>query len=238
MLWFSAVSLAILACWRLRKIHSLAMSAEVRKVAIRSSARLLLLASAGLALLLFILSNAPVIWPSIFSRYLVGLLIATPALLWPLWNVRGKITQSQHWLTLPKVYICRVILLILTLVFLVGTLKAFAETPTTQEADQQQSALIKDLMHLGVSHIYTNYWTCDRIAFLSQEHIICAVIDGHLRPVYNRYGPYYAIVIADPHAAYVFPFPSWEAHSVAQKMALSHKHYQELLFDGYVIFLQ
>ena len=96
--------------------------------------------------------------------------------------------------------------------------------------------MIHDLLRLGIPHIYSDYWTCDRIIFESQEKIICGVIDDHLRPSHNRYPQYYAIVSADPHSAYVFSIGSSQSITFGQRAASSGKRYQRLVLDGYVIY--
>ncbi len=86
------------------------------------------------------------------------------------------------------------------------------------------------------SYFYTDYWTCDSIVFLSKEHIICSSVDNTLRPHYNRYLPYVALVKADPYAAYVFPLGASQIPSLATKVAHSAGHYLRFVLDGYVIY--
>jgi len=112
----------------------------------------------------------------------------------------------------------------------------FGELPAIQTANQQQQHLISHLISIGATHIYTDYWTCDSIAFMSNERIICGVVDGNLQPSHNRDAQYYPIVSSDLRSAYVFPLGSSQLLA-AQKKAEGKQHYQRFNFDGYVIYI-
>ncbi len=127
--------------------------------------------------------------------------------------------------------------LLIGITLLVGTISIFSEEiPPTQAINQQQYALVNDLLRIGATHIYSEYWTCNRIALQSAERIICGVLGRDLQPTHNRYLPYLAIVRADPYTAYVFPIGSPEATASAQKAALSSGQFRYFVFDGYVIY--
>src|SRR5258708_1951017 len=83
LLWTIAVVLTIKHLWKLRSLTPGHPRSQAIK---RQFARLMLLSSGGLILLLFIMSRASAAFPD-NSRYLAGLLIATPALLAPLWGL-------------------------------------------------------------------------------------------------------------------------------------------------------
>lgn len=303
-LWTIAVLLAMRGLWKLWH-HSRARlwSSEERQTAIRHFARLMLLGAAGLALALYIVSPTAVLRP-ISTRYLVGLMIALPAVIAPLlvgscpravgevmvrrWagSSRPRPTPTARSLpgfsatqgdaatgcaALPSLplrpneqrethadgrggggaqqnvatplvgvvaggLIQWSALLVIGITFLIGTISTFPEIPSTQAINQQQYALVNDLLRIGATHIYSEYWTCNRIALQSREQIICAVLGRDLQPTHNRYLPYLAIVRADPYTAYVFPIGSPEAAASAQKAALSDGEYRHFVFDGYVIY--
>ena len=129
------------------------------------------------------------------------------------------------------------ILLLIGISFLAGTIGISGEIPATQAFNQRQDALIRDLIRMRATHIYTDYWTCDRIAFASDEHIICGVLDSDLQGTHNnRYTPYLALVRADPRAAYVFLMGSPQAATMARQAASSGVHYQRFYFDGYIVY--
>lgn len=255
LLWSISTFLTFRHLWRLRKRTSGQSWTTREKQAItRDVARLMLLCSAALTLYLFVASPISAAFPST-SRYLIGLLISTPALIWPLWDLagdNGAISQRVHsenndpsrYTRFPfainiatgKISLRQGVLILIGILLLVGTINAFREIPTVQAYNHQQDALIHDLTRMKITHFYADYWTCDSIVFLSKEHIICASVDDALRLHYNRYLPYLATVKADPNSAYVFPLGASQIPSIAKKAALSAGHYQHFVLDGYVIY--
>jgi hypothetical protein len=122
---------------------------------------------------------------------------------------------------------------------LIGTLSIFAEFPATQAYNGQEDDLIANLQRIDATHIYTEYWTCDRIAFVSQEKIICAVVADNLQLTHNRYYKYYTIVQADPHSAYVFPIDSFDEHMasiIIKNINIVSQNFRRFVFDGYVVY--
>jgi hypothetical protein len=256
LLWAIAVSLILKNLWQLRiRNPGQVWSPAERQSVLRQFARLMVLSSAGFILLLFIMSPASAVFPG-NSRYLVGLLISTPALIAPLWGLSYDksvmtpgVNTNNHPSTLAwfpfavnfaisKVALRRGILLLIGIVLLVGTINTFVEIPAVQAHNQQQDALVHDLLRIKATHIYTDYWTCDSIAFLSREQIKCGVVNSLLQldTRYNRYSPYVSIVKADPNSAYVFPTGSVQIPAIAKRAALSAGHYQQFVFGDYVVY--
>ena len=167
-------------------------------------AQFLLITTALLNIVVYTFSSGPVDQPSFHARYLIGLLIATPALLAPLWSAASQL-HPRTVLLRSRVYACRALLALTWLILLTGTIIAFIEVPAAQAANQQRVALLANLEHVGINHIYTEYWTCNNLAFASDEHVICGVIDANLQPTHNRAPRYYDIVRADPRTSYVCP---------------------------------
>jgi hypothetical protein len=170
------------------------------------------------------------------TRYLVGLLIAVPAVLWPLWQgAQSEIVgvPSQVACTLMTT-IKRGVLALIIIAILGGTVATFASLPTTEADNQQQEAIIHDLLKLGATHVFTEYWIGYRLMIQSHEQIICAVPPGLSAPGSNRYYPYYLRVSADAkHAVYLFYVNSPDARTFASKIAHSSMHYRKYVFDGY-----
>lgn len=238
LLWTTAIFLTIWSLWKLRfRAKMDVIAADDRLAIVGHFARLLLLTSAGVTLLLFVISPSAASWPAVHAHYLIGLLIATPAMLWPLW--RGARSLKHPWARLAnlKGAVCGAVLLFLGFSFLFGTINIFPEIAAVQASNQQQDAFISDLLHVGARHIYTDYWTCDRIAFISQERIICGIIDNNLQASHNRYSHYYSIVKADPHSAYVYPLNLPLTSIIVRKVHLSGGNYRRYVFDGYVVYL-
>ena len=128
------------------------------------------------------------------------------------------------------------ILVLISLTILAGTVATFTSLPSVKADNQQQEALISDLLSIGATRVWVEYWTCFRLMFQSQEHIICAIPYGLIAPGSDRYYPYYEIVSADPHAVHMFPEGSPDADAFAKKIANSKQSYQRFDFDGYVVY--
>src|SRR6266567_591707 len=225
-LWLIAVFLAIRALWQQRQQARASLANfEERQITIRHAARLVLLGSAGLTLLLFAFSPVAALDPWTNSRYLACLLIATPAVIAPLWKNEGSIGPlSSIWLAKLLAVMKGAILLYISSMLLLGAIGTFNNIPSVQAINRQQEGLISNLLHMGARHIISDYWTCDRIIFQSDERIICSVVDERLRPGYNRYDSYYFTVKKDTHALFVFPLGSPEAANFARRVAHSSKH--------------
>jgi hypothetical protein len=127
------------------------------------------------------------------------------------------------------------ILLVIATTFLMGTVRVFAEVPGAQGVYDRQDALVRHLVDIGVTRIYSEYWTCNRIIFRSQERVICASLNEQLGPGFDRYEPYREIVGAARHPAYVFPVGSLQAVALERKYS-DDGHYRRSVFEGYVIY--
>ena len=247
-LWLISVLHELKMLWKLRLWRRSARelwSSKEQQAVRRHFARLVLLGSSAVALLQFVLSPVSAVFPT-NARYLTGLLIATPALIAPLWGLShddaalssGMETQPhpvERFATF-RMILGRGLLVLIGVVLLIGTISAFLEIPTVQAYNRQQDALIQNLLRINATHIYSDYWTCDRVAFVTREQIICGVINNSLKPSYNRYPGYYPIVKADPYSAYVFPDGSAQLTAIARQAAQSPGHYRRYVFDGYVIY--
>jgi hypothetical protein len=209
---------------------------EKRQAMVRRISQLILLGGGVLAITAFSLSSGPMSWPGFHNRYLVTLLIITPALIAPLWSAASKL-KDQITTRFERVIVpaSRGVLVLIGLIFILGTVIAFIEVPATQAANQQRADLADNLSRIRATHIYTDYWTCNALAFTSNERIICGVLDENLQPTHNRAPRYYAIVSADPHAAYVFRMDN-QLPSLEHKLQAKGLTYRRYVFDGYVVF--
>lgn len=233
-LWLVATILVIREAYKRLRLAPNEASQEDRQEARRYAARFLLLGSAGLTMLAFLVSSSPALVPSTSPRYLVGLEAAIPAVLWPLWQHARLITNSLRGRAAAIISVAA--LLCVAGVFLWGTITAFQQSSMTAAVTQQQYQLIDDLLRLKVTRIYTDYWTCDRLAFLSNERIVCSVVDNGLNPGVNRYTPYVALVRQTPNAAYVFGTGAPQIAILEQRLSRSHQHYRQITVDGYIVF--
>jgi hypothetical protein len=213
------------------------VSSEDRQDAIRDSARLVLLGGTGLTLLLYALSPQTAVLPFRSVRYLTPLLIAVPAVIWPLWLGASRIQKLPLFKRASiKVIFCRALLLLIAVIFLLDTISAFGEIPKAQAVTQQQTRLIQDLLRIHAKHIYSDYETCYWVIFATNEQVICSPLEGRKLDPFNKYPLYGTIVKSDPNSAYVFPLHSPQAVTFAQKATASPGRYHRLEFDGYVIY--
>lgn len=246
-LWMISVFHELRMLWKLRQWSPGQPGSFLQRQAfICHFARLVLLGSAGVTLLQFVSGPVSAVFPE-YSRYLFGLLIATPAVIAPLWGLSHDSHQEYssasaryplaiHLATVSLV-LRRGILLFIGVVLLLGTISIFYEIPSAQAVNQQQNALIRNLLRIKATHIYTtDYWSCNRLAFLAKEQIICAVVNDRLQDIATRSPRYYAIVKADPHSVILTPVGSAQASAIAKRVALTPGRYRHFVFDGYVVY--
>lgn len=96
--------------------------------------------------------------------------------------------------------------------------------------------MVNDLVRIHVTHIYSDYWTCNRVIFQSNERIICSSLNETLHPQDNRYPRYQTIVEHDAHASYVFQIGSTQALTLEQQIRQTGKMYTMVELDGYVVY--
>jgi len=237
LLWALATFLAVRELHGWRQDYQPASSPEERRSVVLRTARLVILAGAGLTLLSYVSSPAPALVPITSTRYLVGLLIAFPSIFWPLWRSTRTAWPVSFPLAIFVNVLKRGVLLFIGIIFLFGTFGVFARAPLDQAVTQQQYTMVNDLLRLHLTRIYADYWTCDRTAFLSNEHIICGVIDADLKPGQNRYLPYLSIVEGDRQAAYLWPLDSPQLTAFEQSIGRSGKRYERFTLDNYIVYL-
>ena len=256
----SYVLLLLISCalagrgaWLLWRKHARQENTPELQCALRLRlARLALLLGALLSLGLYTFSSAPLTGPGLHARYLICLLVATPAVFWPLSVGLCRVDLPGRFWRRALPVLCATILLAFCGLSLFGSALAFDGVPAARALNEQDAALIHTLERLNIRHIYTDYWTCDKIAFESDERIICVVLNPQMQPAYyyNRYRPYYMLVRADPRAAYVFPLDPVQfalAHTyvslvsrkpVAPALPAPFNHnFRRIILSGYILYL-
>jgi hypothetical protein len=211
-----------------------------RREKILQSARLMLLMSAGISFIMYMISSPAALYPRSTSRYLACLLLAMPAVLWPLWNGLRKreiVSDQRIKHSVATMVIRWIILCSIIMAFALGTWRIREEIPYAQAVYNQQVRLTQDLLHLGATRIYSDYWTCARLIFQSQENIICASLDDQLHPDNDRYPAYRIAVASVHHPAYVFSVGSAQANTFEQKNLASGTLYQKHVLDGYSVYM-
>lgn len=172
---------------------------------VRASVALAIALQAALTLYSFIRSHAPLDGASVYSRYLICLWIATPILLWPIWRNMQKIFIASKPKSLYS-FLAITLMIIIVVNLSYGSYETLSEVPQARAAYAQEESLISSLVQHGITHVYTDYWTCYRLAFQSTERITCGVVTGDcsFQPDnHNKYKPYYDQTSRDPNAAYL-----------------------------------
>lgn len=209
---------------------------DERLVITRSFARLMLLASAGITLILFAVSPAAALAPFPCTRYLIALLVATPAMIAPLTDNTNSLFYRKKGVMKAKTIVCYGLIMFYTIALISGTITAIESAQNTYQYNQSQKALIDDLLDRNITTIYSDYWTCDSIMFQSGEQIMCSVLNEQLQAGINRYLPDSQIVVQHPFSSYIFPVNSSYVNTFRQKIIHSHLRYHELVLDNYVIY--
>ncbi|TMC23429.1 MAG: hypothetical protein E6J34_03030 [Chloroflexi bacterium] len=219
-----------------RLLHkSMLWTFDERREMIIQCGRLMLLICAGGTLFLFATSPNAALVPVPTSRYLICLLVATPAVLWPLW-LGLQNWQRRCWYVATLRVVCIGLLLLLLVVYVAGTVRVFEEVPNVQASYDQEGALVHYLIDKGATRVYSEYWTCNRLIFHSAEQIICSALDEQLKPGLDRYAPYATIVRKTLHPAYVFPLGSRQASAFVARIH-DHPSYRRSEYENYVIYL-
>ena len=193
-------------------------------------ARFALALSAALTLALYMSSPVAARAPQVVMRYLVGVTLATPVLLAPLWRWATSSAGRKAWMG-------RLALGVVALAYLLGLAGVLQAIPDARAETQRQERLIAGLDRLGVTAMYTDYWTCDRLAFASHERIICATLNPDLQPDLDRYTPYRERVAATPDPAYLFLADSAQARSFQAVYDRAPATFQRVALDGYILYL-
>jgi 4-amino-4-deoxy-L-arabinose transferase-like glycosyltransferase len=240
----TGIVLASSAFWKLRKQQhdqGQAFSLEVQQETARQFARLMLLLVAVLIIFLYLRSPLSGLKPW-STRYLVGLLVATPAILWPLWRLTGLENASPmpRW---TAQWLSRTALVLVIVVALFSTIWTVTTVPAAYADEQQQMQLVNDLLKLKLTRVYLEYWTCYRLLFQSQEQILCA------RPPYpytigaDDYLPDARAVqpnpnVINPKVPFLFPATSTGEIAAFEAYNKAHgKHFQKYTLDGMVLYI-
>lgn len=214
------VLLLLVVAWesvRLRRLMRVTLakwSGEERARAVRAAGRLLAVAAPLLTVALFMASSASATSPWIYARYLVTLLIAFPVLLA---SVGERITMrlpadGARARSLRRAGIIAALALVIVLQA-PGVVATVGAVQAQQKVNAQQMDLVQRLIARGDRAVYTEFWTCYRTAFLSDEQVVCSVVASDYTPKPNRYPPWDKTVRAAKAPAFVFPLHSPQARN-------------------------
>jgi hypothetical protein len=172
------------------------------------------------------------------ARYFLPLYLTVPLLFGPLWaaarplasrlvavavqRIRARggsrfVTQSWKTRERPRLTLCSTVatlaLVVLFALVIQGAVRVFVYAGDAERFGLPMPPADRELIaFLNAHHItryYSDYWTCYRIAFESNERSICAVRGQNGEPdlmlMNNRYTPYIASLAATPTPAYILP---------------------------------
>jgi hypothetical protein len=174
---------------------------------LRHWTRLALVLAAAVSIAAYTRSPAAAYTPMESVRYLSCLPVSLAAVVWPLWSYAS---MPRAGVRVPRLLRLRPLVSAALLVATAATMLQ-ATVALARSADQigtratRQSQLVTTLDRLGITDVYTEYWTCNRLAYATGEHIACGVVGDDLRAGFDRYRPQLARVHADPRPAYVLP---------------------------------
>lgn len=177
------------------------------------------------------------------GRYMIGLLVIVPAVLWPLLDRTPRIEGIN---TEPVTRASRarlgnawrpIGLVLLGASLMLGTIGTDQTLPGDLVANQKDARFAHDLLSHGITRFYSDYWTCDLMIFATREQVICAVIGEYAQPGLTRYSPYYTAVRADRDAPYVLSQGSSIERTFLARAADSHQHYWvKYVFGRYAVY--
>ncbi|MFK3980819.1 hypothetical protein ACI2K4_10640 [Micromonospora sp. NPDC050397] len=183
---------------------------------LRYVTQLALLVGAALTLAGYARSSLAATAPLASARYLSILQLSLPAVLWPLWLTarwalrKGPLLSDSVVLgALPNARrvggaLAGAVLVALAGTMLYTTVALIDEVPTIRAEERRSRELVTVLRQAGISRVYGDYWTCNRLIFSSREQVLCAVLGDRLHPGQNRYPAYVRQVEAAERPAFVF----------------------------------
>jgi hypothetical protein len=201
-------------------------------------ARLALVGAATATLGIYALSAPAATGPHSGSKYLQTVWLGLPAVVAAVLSARrqraaGPAAALRRFaLTAMPLLVRPLVAVALCGTLLLGTAQALSQARQPHFRQVEQQALRDHLLAAGRTRVYTDYWTCDALAFTSGERIVCAVLDDELRAGFDRVGSYRAQVAAARQAWYVFRAGSPQARRLAEAAATP----VAVHVAGYVVF--
>ena len=225
------ISVTILGIWKYRSKQS-----DTKEELIRQSARLMLLIGAALTLIIFARNSAGIFAGVLGLRYLICTLVSLPAILWPLYErLPIKPGNVGMWRLTLNVFRFGIILIVCLMSFS-ASMNIFHKIPLDQANQQKFDQLANKLEQLHITRFYSEYWTCNRLIFQTQEALVCANTRGNLTHGFDRYKPYRRLVDADSNPGFVYPENFGLIPEFEHALASTHTAYQKFIFEGYVIY--
>jgi hypothetical protein len=236
LLLLCSISLAIAALIRVHNQKHTGRDTRAQHVA-----RLLLGYAAILTIVLYVKGSATVVDDYNSARYFTILWISVPVVLWPLWRGLWYIQSLLLWFNVCKISCFAAVWVGVGGILLLSTIYTIQEIPQAQARDQQLTRLTTTLERLHVTRFYSEYWTCNRVIFASQEQLICGdtwVKNGTFTHDFDRYLQYQRILKASSNPAFAYP-ENDNNHIQTLKNLVVQQHimYHRVDVAGYAIFM-
>jgi hypothetical protein len=194
----------------------------------------LLLGCGGLLSLVIYTKSTSGLFSSFGARYLCTLWISTPAVLWPLWKGVFRIQRFSRIYYIFTAFRISIIFMIF-MGFIVSMSYIFSEIPNVQKENHSRALLIQKLQEMHITRFYSEYWTCARLIFVSQEKLICGATEENLTHAFDRYMPYRTAVMAIRNPAFVFPVGFPGLTNLEHALIKTHTPYRHIVYEGYII---
>jgi hypothetical protein len=234
--WWGPVYLALLLIALIAAVRGLG-NAPVDAVP-RHAGRLVLIVGAAVTLAGFLVTGGSALIPEISAKNLHYTLIALPAVLWPLWRAAARL-WGRRARTVPAAVAGlagSVVLAAVLALAVAATATLVLNGPGLAASADDDRELVAALDGAGVTRVYSDRDTCDRVTFITGERVICAVIDVRLNQRGDRFPTYGAVVRAAPNPAYVLPAGSDVDTAFAAFVAGTTRIFDITPAGGYLIY--
>ncbi|MGW0502658.1 hypothetical protein [Micromonospora sp. NPDC003241] len=204
----------------------------------RNVVRLALVLAAVVSIVAYARSSAAAATPVESARYLSPLLISTPVVLWPLWRLTARLVAAadSRWRRRRR-WAAVVPSAALLSTMAVATSGLMLHVPTVRAVEARRDLLAAHLVQTGVSEVYADYWTCNRLTFATRERVRCAVLNDDLAPGLDRYLPYREAVATADRPAYVAPTPHALDDRLRAWLAGTRRSHQVTTVGDYHVYL-
>jgi len=224
----------LLALLFFKRAYHLDHSEERHQQMVQQFARLMLLCGAIITLFFYIRGNAGIIDPVQGWRYLICTWLSLPAVLWPLWVCEQWFKKSVLRAAAFAMKWC--VLLLVAFALIEGTVQTFQQVVPTQAEEHGVHQLEQTLLQMHITRFYSEYWTCARSIFDTQEQLICGNTHNDLTHGFDRYLPYRSMVEQYPALNFVYPDGSPQIVTLKQYLARYHIPYEHFEVSGYAIY--
>ncbi|HEU0027335.1 MAG TPA: hypothetical protein VFQ25_09485 [Ktedonobacterales bacterium] len=214
--------------------------------------RFMLVTGSALTLLQYMASAASYTFPTFTNRYLIGVYIAAPLVVAPLYGALASVWRAGRAHPTPGWRAVTGTALLALILGLSGAGAAHCAAlagDTTMYGDPisaRDARLVAFLQTHRATSFYTGYWTCGRLILASQERLNCSVVSEHdaFTPGFNRYPPAVRAVAESAHPAWVFNMRALDVDaSVPQQVAACVRSgaprcagYASATVEGYLIY--